>query len=325
MTAGAKAQIGGGSGSGGAPSGPAGGDLTGTYPNPAVGQIQGVAVDSSAPSTNDFFTYNGTQWSHARIFSGAAAVTTNTTAANGNVVACDTTSGAITVTMPATPANGAHVAVVFRTGSNAVTVAANTGQFINGSLANILLTNAGQSVELWYSAVSTTWNIISGLSVPPSSTGFTASGDLTGNYPAPTLATFPYLFAYASGSTTITSGSNANLPYDTVTTTLGTNAPTVAAGVVTINRKGIYRITMLTSTNASASTLFTSAVINGSTSWPINYVVNNSVLGARINGGLELSLAVGNTISINVTSFSAATTIGGGATNAIIITYLGPN
>lgn len=40
----------------------ASGDLSGTYPNPTVAQIQGTAVSNAAPSTGEFFKFNGTSW-----------------------------------------------------------------------------------------------------------------------------------------------------------------------------------------------------------------------------------------------------------------------
>lgn len=49
------------------PTGAAAGDLSGTYPNPAVAKIQGVAVSATAPTNGHFLKFNGTQWLSAQI------------------------------------------------------------------------------------------------------------------------------------------------------------------------------------------------------------------------------------------------------------------
>ena len=49
---------GGGGGGGGAPSGPAGGNLSGSYPNPSVIAIQGNSVSTTAPNEGDVLTWD---------------------------------------------------------------------------------------------------------------------------------------------------------------------------------------------------------------------------------------------------------------------------
>jgi hypothetical protein len=47
--------------------GSASGDLSGTYPSPTVAKIQGNAVSSTAPTTNQALVWNGTQWAPAAV------------------------------------------------------------------------------------------------------------------------------------------------------------------------------------------------------------------------------------------------------------------
>lgn len=75
----------------------AGGDLNGTFPNPTVDGIRGVAVSATAPSNGQILKYNGTQWAPSNLESTTSQWTTSGTTINytaGNVGIGDATPAA---------------------------------------------------------------------------------------------------------------------------------------------------------------------------------------------------------------------------------------
>jgi len=60
----------GGSGSGGPPTGSAGGDLGGTYPNPTVVRLRGTPISTTTPTNGQALVFDGSAWTPQNITSG---------------------------------------------------------------------------------------------------------------------------------------------------------------------------------------------------------------------------------------------------------------
>ena len=300
-----------------------------------------VAVASSGASVGSYgngytiptFTVDAkgriTSNSSVRFLTTVAPISTAQTLIAGNLYLCDTSAGAFTVTLPA-GLGGQFIAVQLKTGANAVTINAGTGQTINNTLSSIQLTSPGQSVYMTHYQTGTTWEVIGASSIPASATGFAVptGGDLTGSYPAPTLAavgtagmtgsasSVPVITTDSKGRVTTATDTSIQITESQVTDlttdlgnkvptsrTISTTAPLAGGGDLTADRtlsiadattavKGAVQLT-----NSTSSTSTTTAATPNSVKTA--YDLANAALplaGGTMNFGAGLNMNSGRVL-----------------------------
>ena len=284
--------------SGTTPGGSATGDLSGSYPNPVVAQINTVPLGSTTATAGNLLIGSGTDWV-SQVVSGDASLGSTGTITLGNSVV--TGAKIANNTIGATKLTSGDYSSKITSGTYSVSISGNANTVSNGvytNAANVIVAPSDSAVSLSLK--------------PVASTGTGDVLDIYNNAATPAIASYFDLNGLFNGSGAgITSGTiaNSSLAHNSVTVTAGTGLSgggSVALGSsVTINNTGV---TSLTGTSNQVSVSASTGGITISLPQNINSGATPTFAGANITGTASAGTLTDGTASLTAGALTGGTT-----------------
>ncbi|MBU6389774.1 hypothetical protein KGQ71_04660, partial [Patescibacteria group bacterium] len=273
------------------PVGTAGGDLSGSYPNPSVVKINGVALGTTTATAGNLLIGDGSQWSSVAV-SGDGSLTSGGvfTIGSGAVTGSKIASSTIT----ATNLQSGDYSSVITSGTYSIGISGNAGTVSNG-----VYTNAANTITAPSNAAVP-------LSLKPvAGTGTGDTLDLYNNAASPSIASYfdaAGLFHGSGAGISAASIANSSLANASVTVTAGTGlaggGSVALGGSVTISNAGV------TSISGTSNQVIASASTGSVT---LSLPQDIATVSSPTFGGLTVNGDISTTGSGSITSASTVT------------------
>lgn len=173
--------------------GPAGGDLSGTYPNPTVVGIGGDPIDFTGLGSDYIIVFNGTQWEVQPIPSGLFSANGDLTGTNLNQTVVGLRTKSLDSSLASIGATEDGYLLTWENSSSSWKAKINASAILLGDVTGLTGNNTISKLQgITVSATSPTTDQVLTFNgsawVPSTGVNGPAGGDLSGFYPNPTVA-----------------------------------------------------------------------------------------------------------------------------------------